>query len=145
MTPAYRGGMNTIATPADVSALRACGLRATSGRLAVLALLDESPHIDAETVRRSLGERAPSLQAVHNILADLHRTGLVRRFEPARSPARYERRVDNHHHAVCSVCGTVADVACTTGAAPCLHGTVPAGFAVTTAEVIFWGVCEDCA
>ncbi|TDE92855.1 transcriptional repressor [Occultella glacieicola] len=129
----------------DVELLRAHGLRATSGRLAILTVLDSSPHVDAESVRRLLGAQAPSLQAVHNILADLQRAGLVRRFEPARSAARYERHAgDNHHHAVCSVCGKVTDVACTTGRSPCLHGPTPPGFAVATAEVIFWGTCADC-
>lgn len=130
----------------DAELLRACGLRATPGRLAVLSTLGERPHIDAETVRQRLGHAAPSLQAVHNILADLVQAGLIRRFEPARSAARYERRVDdNHHHAVCRLCGRVDDVDCTTGAAPCLHGATPAGFAVESAEIIFWGVCEECA
>ncbi|GAB2623356.1 hypothetical protein GCM10027067_39510 [Pseudactinotalea suaedae] len=141
----YRGVVTATAT-SDVDLLRASGLRATSGRLAILAALDETPHADAETLRGRLGDAAPSLQAVHNILADLHAAGIVRRFEPARSAARYERRVaDNHHHAVCSSCGKVVDVDCTTGAAPCLHGPTPPGFAVATAEVIFWGVCTDCA
>jgi Fe2+ or Zn2+ uptake regulation protein len=142
--PIYRDRVTNRASDAEL--LRASGLRATAGRLAILAALDETPHADAERLRRGLGPGTPSLQAVYNILADLHRAGLVRRFEPARSAARYERRVDdNHHHAVCSVCGKVVDVDCTVGVAPCLHGEVPAGFAVAAAEVIFWGVCDECA
>lgn len=138
--------MTTTAPHTDADLLRASGLRATPGRLAVLAALDDAPHSDAEGVRRLLGPHAPSLQAVHNILADLHQAGLVRRFEPARSAARYERRIDdNHHHAVCSGCGAVTDVECTTGAAPCLHAPTPPGFTVATAEVIFWGLCQACA
>lgn len=137
--------MTVTASPSDAELLRARGLRATTGRLAVLSALAAEPHIDAETIRKRLGPDAPSLQAVHNILADLHEAGLVRRFEPARSAARYERRIDdNHHHAVCSRCGTVIDVECTVGEAPCLHGSVP-GFSVATAEVIFWGVCSACS
>ncbi len=138
--------MTATASSPDADLVRAAGLRATPGRIAVLAVLEREPHIDAETIRQRLGEHAPSLQAVHNILADLHSAELVRRFEPARSAARYERRIDdNHHHAVCSVCGRVTDVDCATGEAPCLHGPTPPGFAVATAEVIFWGVCTDCA
>lgn len=138
--------MTATTQTSDTELLRASGLRATAGRLAILAALDEAPHADAETLRRSLGGSWLSLQAVYNVLADLHGAGLVRRFEPARSPARYERRVDdNHHHAVCSVCGKVVDVDCAVGAAPCLHGPTPPGFAVAAAEVIFWGVCDDCA
>lgn len=142
----YRGGVTAEPVLDDAALLRARGLRATAGRLAVLSVLHSHPHIDAESVRRHLDETAPSLQAVHNILADLHEAGVVRRFEPARSAARYERRVDdNHHHAVCSSCGRVSDVECTTGAAPCLHGQTPPGFAVASAEIIFWGVCAQCA
>lgn len=138
--------MTTAGLVEDAELLRARGLRATAGRLAVLSVLHTYPHVDAESVRQHLGHAAPSLQAVHNILADLHEAGVVRRFEPARSPARYERRVDdNHHHAVCTHCGHVTDVECTTGDAPCLHGPTPPGFAVATAEIIFWGVCADCA
>lgn len=138
--------MTSTALTSDADLLRASGLRATSGRLAILSALAKAPHADAESLRRRLGADAPSLQAVHNILADLHAAGLVRRFEPARSAARYERRVDdNHHHAVCSACGKVVDVDCAVGAAPCLHGPTPPGFAVAAAEVIFWGVCDDCA
>jgi Fur family transcriptional regulator, stress-responsive regulator len=137
----------------DADLLRAHGLRVTSGRLSALAALDRHPHTDAERLRQALaaaadldGVAAPSLQAVHNMLADLHAAGLVRRFQPAHSSARYERRVDdNHHHAVCSGCGRVEDVDCVTGAAPCLHGPTPSGFAVVTAEVTFWGLCADCA
>jgi Fe2+ or Zn2+ uptake regulation protein len=138
--------VSTQTTVDDVAMLRARGLRATGGRLAVLAVLHAHPHVDAETIRRHLAEGSPSLQAVHNILADLHDAGLVRRFEPARSAARYERRVDdNHHHAVCSRCGRVTDVECTTGETPCVHGPTPPGFAVASAEIIFWGVCAECA
>lgn len=133
------------APTSDADLLRTHGLRVTAGRLAVLAALGRSPHIDAETIRQRLGHAAPSLQAVHNILADLTAAGLVRRFEPARSAARYERRVeDNHHHAVCRRCGAVFDVECLVGEAPCLSGHTPEGFAVESAELIFWGLCAEC-
>nr|NLD39689.1 transcriptional repressor [Actinomycetales bacterium] len=130
----------------DADLLRQSGLRATPGRLSVLEVLAREPHVDAETIRQRIGLEAPSLQAVHNILADLHSAGLVRRFVPARSAARYERRIgDNHHHAVCSGCGTVFDVDSTTGDEPYAPGAIPEGFRVSTAEIVFWGVCADCA
>lgn len=147
----------TSAPAADRAALSQRGLRVTRTRLAVLAALDQHPHADAETLHRALrpgtlavevGARADSisLQSIHNVLADLHRHGLIRRFEPARSPARFERRVDdNHHHAVCERCGAVEDVDCLVGQAPCLAGPTPPGFTVHTAEVTFWGTCARCA
>ena len=92
--------------PEDVVAqLREKGLRVTAPRLAVMAALAELPgHADVEAIaaaaRRRIG--ALSTQAAYDILRALHDAGLVRRIEPAGSPARYETRVgDNHHHVVC--------------------------------------------
>lgn len=132
----------------DAELLRAHGLRVTQGRLAVLDMLDRLPHADAEHVHRALADAgaATSVQSVHNVLGDLAAAGIVRRFEPARSAARYERRIgDNHHHAVCSSCGRVDDVDCVVGEAPCMHADAPAGFTVHAAEVTFVGLCADCA
>ncbi|WP_344339848.1 Fur family transcriptional regulator [Agrococcus versicolor] len=128
--------------------LRTRGLRVTRGRLAVLDVLAAQPHADADAIHRAMASAEPSisLQSVHNVLAALHEAGVLRRFQPARSAARYELRVDdNHHHAVCSRCGRVEDVDCVTGEAPCLHAPAPAGFAVMQAEVTFWGLCAACA
>jgi len=127
--------------------LRAAGLRVTSGRIAILEALETHPHSDAETIRRSLtGEHSDtSIQSVHNVLGDLADAGIIRRIEPAGSAVRYERRVDdNHHHIVCTSCGAIADVDCVVGHAPCLHPSDAAGFAVSSAEVTFWGLCADC-
>jgi Fur family ferric uptake transcriptional regulator len=70
----------------------------------------------------------------------------VRRIEPAGSPAAlYETRVaDNHHHVVCRSCGSIADVECVTGAAPCLDPAATGGFVIDEAEVTFWGLCPAC-
>lgn len=127
--------------------LRDAGLRVTNGRVAMLETLDQRPHSDAETLYELLREQAheTSIQSVHNVLSDLTRVGLIRRIEPAGSPARYERRVkDNHHHAVCTGCGSIADIDCVIGHAPCLTPSGNTGFMLSTAEVTFWGLCETC-
>jgi Fe2+ or Zn2+ uptake regulation protein len=65
--------------------------------------------------------------------------------QPAGGPALFEVEAgDNHHHVVCRVCGRAADVACATGAAPCLEPSETHGFLVDQAEVTFWGLCVDC-
>ncbi|WP_299037383.1 Fur family transcriptional regulator [uncultured Pseudokineococcus sp.] len=129
--------------------LRGAGLRATGPRVAALAVLAEQPHADADDVARGVRDRIGrvSTQAVYDVLRALCQAGLVRRIEPAGSPALFELRVaDNHHHLVCRSCGRVRDVDCAVGAAPCL---VPAhdgtDFAVDEAEVIYWGTCAACA
>jgi Fur family transcriptional regulator, stress-responsive regulator len=128
--------------------LRGAALRVTRPRLAVLTAVHRYPHSDTDTVirlaREDLGD--VSHQAVYDVLKALTAAGLVRRIVPAGSVARYESRVgDNHHHLVCRSCGSIVDVDCATGAAPCLTAADDHGFAVDEAEVVYWGTCPDCA
>ncbi|CAM3946187.1 Fur family transcriptional regulator [Nocardiopsis rhodophaea] len=127
--------------------LRSAGLRVTAARLAILDVVRSGNHLEAERIARGVRDRVGhvSTQAVYDGLNALTRVGLVRRIEPAGSPARYEVRVgDNHHHLVCRVCGEVTDVDCVVGAAPCLEPADDHGYSVDEAEVVFWGVCPQC-
>jgi Fur family transcriptional regulator, stress-responsive regulator len=127
--------------------LRAHGLRATRPRVAALDVISQGGHLTADEIRGRVGERigTVSVQATYDVLGALTRAQLVRRIEPAGSPTRYEARTgDNHHHLVCRGCGTVVDVDCVVGHAPCLTPADAAGFAVDEAEVTFWGRCTAC-
>ena len=127
--------------------LRDHGVQVTAQRIAVLQAVAARPHVTADVVaemaRGEIG--AISKQSVYDALGTLVDAGIVRRIEPAGSPARYETRVgDNHHHLVCRDCGRVVDVDCAVGAAPCLTAADAAGYAIDEAEVTFWGTCPDC-
>lgn len=129
--------------------LRRSGLRATGARVAVYAAVEAlDGHPDAQRILARVHEDGSSVstQAVYDCLATLTGAGLLRRIEPAGSPARYETRVgDNHHHIVCRRCAATQDIDCAVGAAPCLEpGAGTGGFAVDEAEVTFWGLCPDC-
>jgi Fur family ferric uptake transcriptional regulator len=127
--------------------LRDAGLRVTAPRLTVLDVLAEHPHATADVVARLARERLGrvSTQAVYDVLAACTQAGLVRRIEPAGSPARFETRTgDNHHHLVCRSCGRVTDVECAVGSRPCLTPRDGAGYLLDEAEVVYWGVCPDC-
>lgn len=133
---------------AAAALLREHALRVTAPRVAVLRELSERPHADVEGIARGTRERLGSVstQAVYDVLAALARVGIVRRFEPAGHPARYEIDLrDNHHHLVCRSCGSMVDVDCAPGAAPCLEAADDKGFAIDEAEVIYWGTCPSCA
>jgi Fur family transcriptional regulator, stress-responsive regulator len=136
-------------SPADNEALlRQHGLSVTAQRLAVLRALADRPHSTADDlyslVRDEIG--AISRQAVYDVLAVLTDRGVLRRIQPAGSPARYEDRVgDNHHHIVCRTCGGMGDVDCAVGHAPCLTAADDLGYQIDEAEVIYWGRCPDCA
>jgi Fe2+ or Zn2+ uptake regulation protein len=127
--------------------IRAAGLRVTAPRLAILQALAEAPHSTADRLFTAVRTELPgtSLQAVYGVLGAFIAAGLTRKIEPSGSAAMFERRVgDNHHHVVCTRCGTVRDVDCAVGDAPCLTPEDAAGFAVQAAEVTYWGVCPDC-
>ncbi|HVC24233.1 MAG TPA: Fur family transcriptional regulator [Acidimicrobiales bacterium] len=127
--------------------LRGAGLRVTAIRLTVLDEVAARPHADTESIATAVGGElgTVSRQAVYDALRALAQAGLVRRIEPAGSPARYEARVgDNHHHVVCRVCGATADVDCAVGSAPCLEPSQAHGFRLDEAEVTYWGLCPRC-
>jgi Fe2+ or Zn2+ uptake regulation protein len=127
--------------------LRGAGLRVTRPRLAVLSAVHDHPHADTDSiitaVRQGIGQ--VSHQAVYDVLHALTAAGLVRRFQPSGSVARYEARVrDNHHHVVCRSCGAIADVDGAVGDALCLTPPDGSGYEINDAEVIYWGRCPDC-
>ncbi len=126
--------------------LRRHGVQVTAQRLAVLAAVSRGPHGTADdvakTVRAEIG--VISRQAVYDALAVLGDKGLIRRIQPAGSPARYEDRTgDNHHHLICRSCGRTVDVDCAVGAVPCLTPAKDSGFEIDEAEVIYWGAAPS--
>lgn len=133
--------------PIDVPvALKAAGLQVTAQRLAVYRAVEATPHAIADeicqTVRSELG--VISRQAVYDALNAMSEHGIIRRIQPAGSAARYEHRVDNHHHLVCRACKNLMDIDCAVGKAPCLVVDHDHGYQIDEAEVIYWGVCPDC-
>ena len=135
-------------TSVDKAALlRQHGVQVTAQRLAVLRAVSERPHSTADdldkVVRAELG--AISRQAVYDALGTLTDRGILRRLQPAGSPARYETRVgDNHHHLICRSCGRMVDVDCAVGDTPCLTAADDSGYVIDEAEVIYWGRCPEC-
>ena len=136
-----------VTTDDPAGLLRQHGVQVTAQRLAVLRAVSDRPHGTAddvaEAVRAEIG--TISRQAVYDALGVLAERGLVRRIQPAGSPARYENRVgDNHHHLICSNCGRMVDVDCAVGAMPCLTAASDSGYEIDEAEVVFWGRCPQC-
>ena len=127
--------------------LRGHGLQVTAQRLAVLRAVSAQPHSTADdidkVVRAELG--AVSRQAVYDAVGILTEKGVLRRIQPAGSPARYEDRVgDNHHHLICRACGRMVDVDCAVGYTPCLTAADDSAYEIDEAEVIYWGHCPEC-
>jgi Fur family ferric uptake transcriptional regulator len=140
-------GYESLVPKDPATLLREHGVQVTAQRLAVLRGVLALPHGTADAiadfVRADIG--AISRQTVYDTLGMLAEKGLIRRIQPAGSPARYEGRVgDNHHHIICRTCGETVDVDCVVGKAPCLTPDTDSGFKIDEAEVIYWGTCPEC-
>jgi Fur family transcriptional regulator, stress-responsive regulator len=137
-----------VRDPVDQAVLlRLHGVQVTAQRLAVLRAVSDQPHSTAadieDAARSEIG--SISLQAVYDALGTLTEEGIIRRIQPAGSPARYEDRVgDNHHHLICRSCGRTVDTDCAAGYSPCLTAAEDAGYEIDEAEVIYWGRCPEC-
>ena len=132
--------------PEASEVLKGAGLQVTAQRLAVFRAVQSSPHAMADeicdNVRGEIG--AISRQAVYDALKAMFEHRLIRRIQPAGSSARYELRLDNHHHLVCRQCGSLVDTDSTSGKAPSLNAKDKQGYLIDEAEVIYWGTCPDC-
>jgi Fur family ferric uptake transcriptional regulator len=128
--------------------LRQHGVHVTAQRLAVLRAVSDQPHSSADDIEKAVQADigAISRQAVYDALGTLTDKRLLRRIQPAGSPARYEDRVgDNHHHLICRACNRMVDVDCAVGFTPCLTAADDSGYAIDEAEVVYWGTCPDCS
>ncbi len=127
--------------------LRRHGVQVTAQRLAVMRTVSEHPHATADDVAQRVREVIGSIsrQAVYDTLGVLADKGIIRRIQPAGSPARFEDRVgDNHHHLICRTCAVMFDIDCATGEVPCLTADDDHDFEIDEAEVVYWGRCPTC-
>ena len=93
--------------------LRQHGLQVTAQRIAIMHAVGAHPHATADEILEAVVEEIGSIsrQAVYDSLAAMADKGLIRRIQPAGSPARFEDRVgDNHHHLICRSCSTMYDL-----------------------------------
>lgn len=96
-----------------------------------------------ESARQQLGDADYS--TVFRAVTAMERDGLLTRIEVGDGRSRYELRDDHHEHVRCDVCGKVEEVP------GCSLEDVEAavrrstGFSITSHQVVFAGVCPDCA
>jgi len=127
--------------------LRDAGLRATRPRQLVYeTLMEIGGHHSVDELVSLLGDRGHQItrMSVYNVVADLQRAGLVLCADTGPGRALYEVSETWHHHFVCRVCGSIADVPCVRGEKPCLDPPSAFNGRVEEAQVIFRGVCETC-
>jgi Fe2+ or Zn2+ uptake regulation protein len=129
-----------------VSRLRDRGQRVTAQRVVLYRVLRElGRHATAEEVLHAASERLPqlSLPTVYATLDLLGELGLVRRIAAHAGAVMYDPRPEEHAHAVCRRCGSVADLDGGVDTAPAAAARA-AGFAPDGMDVAVYGLCERC-
>jgi Fe2+ or Zn2+ uptake regulation protein len=121
-----------------VTAQRQCIFRALQGNVT---------HPSAESVYEAVRSEMEtiSLKTVYQTLYELAGLGELMTLDLGTGAVRFDPNVeDQHHHLVCRRCGKVRDLN--------VHfeglAVPPAaaeGYAVSSAEVVFRGLCEDCS
>ena len=127
--------------------IRTAGLRVTPGRVAAIETLEAlEGHRTVDEVAKGLAGRGVKVAraTVFNVLSDLVAAGLVVIADAGPGAARYEVATRDHHHFVCTVCGSIADVPCAEDGGRCIEPAVVDG-TVTKVQVIYRGVCNTCA
>jgi Fur family peroxide stress response transcriptional regulator len=129
--------------------LRSKKLKITPQRLEVLrTVLKMHHHPSADQIYRAVKKRHPavSIATVYKTLETLVEIGEVRVALVSQGKARYDSRLDRHHHFLCSACGYVEDLEMKLD---CLETCSPKWFqdrfTIQRSEVIFHGLCAKCA
>jgi Fe2+ or Zn2+ uptake regulation protein len=136
-----------VRSPVELAdTFRASGLRITPQRERIFSLLyrNES-HPSARDVFAEARKVMPTmaLKTVYQTLNDLVAMGEIRRLDLGTGAARFDPNADAPHHLVCLGCGVVC----------CLYADLAVevppgehhGFAVRDTEVVFRGLCPECA
>jgi Fe2+ or Zn2+ uptake regulation protein len=121
----------------------------TPQRRAVASVLDgEHVHLSADVVHDRATALLPeiSLATVYNTLNELVAMGEVLEVTTGSGPKRYDPNAhQRHQHLVCESCGALRDVVLPDPAVPELPERQRHGFTVLGAEVLYHGLCPECA
>lgn len=128
--------------------IRNAGLKATRSRLSVLnALADIGGHCSADEVHQHLVEKGQDVPrgTVFKVVGDLSESGVLMVTDAGPGRTLYEYAQEWHHHFVCRKCSRILDVPCVEGRKPCLLPDVEVPAIIEEAQIIFRGVCHECA
>lgn len=88
---------------------------------------------------------AADYSTVFRAVSGMERDGSIKRIDLGDGKVHYERSHQHHEHIQCSDCGRVAEVeGCVLEDAPAAV-TKSTGFQVTSHQLLFRGICPDCA
>ncbi len=131
-----------------VQLLRKRGLKMTPQRMVILNILSRTEkHLTADEVYQEAKKTYPMLSAttVYRNLEDMVGAGLLSHFKYSGSAMRYDTNIEQHHHFICTRCGSVKDIYLKT-----IDYDVDTKkfaldrFRIDGSELYLNGVCEGC-
>jgi Fe2+ or Zn2+ uptake regulation protein len=126
---------------------RANGRKITAQRQCIFRALEgDVTHPSAERVYEKVRSQMPnvSLKTVYQTLNDLAELGQITALDLGTGSSRFDPNIETtHHHMVCRACGKVRDLEADFGVLEVPSGASQ-GFDVSSAEVIFRGLCDAC-
>jgi Fe2+ or Zn2+ uptake regulation protein len=142
------GSVDQVKSPDELTeAFRRQGLKVTPQRQSIFRALHDNPeHPTAESVYDAVRVEMPtiSLRTVYQTLNDLASMGELRQLSFGPGSARFDPNGEPHHHLVCDGCGKVFDVHADAGDVH-VHPRERHGFTITATQVVFRGLCAECA
>src|ERR1700690_3781752 len=135
-------------TPEELTDLfRVNGRKVTAQRQCIFrALQGNVTHPSAESVYEAVRTEMEtiSLKTVYQTLYELAELGEVLTLDLGTGAVRFDPNVeDRHHHLVCRRCGKVRDLHIDFEGLDVPPGAAQ-GYDVSSAEVVFGGLCDDC-
>ncbi|MEO8163276.1 MAG: Fur family transcriptional regulator [Ilumatobacteraceae bacterium] len=128
------------------SVYRAQGRKLTPQRRLMFQLIhDNDKHPTAEALYAIASANMPgiSLRTVYQTLNELAEMGELQLIDVGIGATRFDPNIDDHHHAVCHICGEIRDVY--VDGAALLKPTGAEEFSVTDVGVLFHGTCKKCS
>ncbi len=126
---------------------REAGIPCTIQRRALLeAALDRDDHPTANQVFEAVRVRNPQISraTVHRNLETLSEMGVITKTCHPGGVARYDARVDIHHHLICLRCNSVVDIDDENLSSLTIPDTSAFGFEVSDFRVQLRGICRNC-
>jgi Fur family peroxide stress response transcriptional regulator len=126
---------------------REAGIPCTIQRRALLeTVLDRDDHPSANQVFEAVRARNPQISraTVHRNLETLSQMGVITKTCHTGGVARYDARVDIHHHLICLRCNSIVDIDDENLSSLTIPDTSAFGFEVSDFRVQLRGICRKC-
>lgn len=123
------------------------GIKSTGSRIAVLEILEnDGTPMDVSMIIKSLDKMGlnPDQATVYRILNTFYEKGIIKRIEIGEGKYRYEKSDMDHHHLICSDCGSITDVEDEFMEKIEKEIELKKGFLVKNHSLEFFGLCQNC-